>query len=76
MSHLIDNIEQTLGRARRSRKRALKMLDILDSFAGGSEFSPKPSAAARVSIAWASLTLSELSVANVALNMNRPALER
>jgi hypothetical protein len=76
MSHLIDDIEQTLGRARRSRKRALKMLDILDSFSGASELSMKPSAAAPISIAWASLTLSELSVANVALNMNRRALER
>jgi hypothetical protein len=76
MSHLIENIEQTLGRARRSRKRALKMLDILDSFAGAKEFSAKPGAAAQISIAWASLTLSELSVANVGLNMNRRALER
>jgi hypothetical protein len=69
MSQFIANIEQTLGRARRSRKRALEMLDVLDSFSG------KPKAA-RISIALASLTLRDLSPANVALNMNRRALDR
>jgi hypothetical protein len=76
MSRFIDDVEQAIALARRSRKRALRTLDVLERRRTVTGRPGRGKGTTRIAIALSSLSVAEPLTTNVALNLNRRVMDR